>query len=564
MMKKETKAILSNILLGASLHAEAAGNVPTAGDIPRAEPPRVLPSPTPAKIAPPQKPAYQAVDSEKAIKLTIQTFHFIGNNAFSSEQLNSLLARYTNQEVGINELNDATKIITEFYRKNGYFLAQAYLPAQDVTENAIEIAVIEGMLGELTLSDTDGFDKGFMSRMAAYKLEKGTAVSEKNLVRNVTLLNALPSTRATAQLTPSDEIGGTDAEITLLPLPRFEAYLGTNTYGNRFTGREVLIAGARLNNPAGLGDQLSIDVKRSNDNGQRGIDLGYITPVHASGTMLSFRYNYIDYKLGGTFKALDAYGKSQYFNIALEQPILRDAQKGISARFSTTYKVMNDEVSTFSLENQRNIFAADIGLEADWLNKAGDVSHQLGVNIRTGKVMFQDDFAQVLDETGSKTKGGFAKYNLNVSRLQYFEGGTSLALRADYQRASKNLDSVERISIGGINRWRQYAELPSLADTGVVVGAELRKKIPANTFLAKILLLDISPYGFVDYGQGRLNQKPKAGDNHVKSTHIGLGLDATFKNAWLFSVTASHQNRDFEGSGAENEVRFWGQLQKFF
>lgn len=563
-MNSYYKVLGGVFLLGACLHAVAAGGVPDTGDIPRAEPPRSLPTTLPANIKKLEKPALKPTDSEKAIKINVQTFKFSGNQSFGDEQLSALLTDFLQDEIGLKELNKATSLITNFYRKNGYFLAQAYLPAQDVTQSTVEIAVIEGTLGELTVGGVEGFDEAFIKNMAAYQLGKGDPVSEKNLVRNITLLNSLPSTRATAQLNPSDTVGGTDVEITLQPLPRLEGYVGVNTYGNRFTGREVLLAGVRLNNPAGLGDQLSVDLKRSNDNGQRGLDLGYVTPVHASGTLLSLRYNYVDYKLGGAFKSLDAFGESQYFNIALDQPLVRDAQKGLSARFSTTYKVMNDEVSTVSLENRRNILAADFGLFGDWLNAAGDVSSQVGINIRTGKVMFKDDFAQALDETGAKTKGGFVKYTLNATRLQYFENGASLALRADYQRASKNLDSVEKISTGGVNRWREFAELPSLADSGFVVGAEFRKKMAANESLARLLLIDISPYGFIDFGRGKISQNASTSDNQVKSTHVGFGLDATFKNAWLLSLTASHQNRDFEGSGAENEARIWGQIRKYF
>jgi len=41
-------------------------------------------------------------------------------------------------------------------------------------------------------------------------------------------------------------------------------------------------------------------------------------------------------------------------------------------------------------------------------------------------------------------------------------------------------------------------------------------------------------------------------------------MDFMFKKNWQLGVTASHQNRDFEGANAENETRFWGQIQKEF
>ncbi|MFW5432405.1 MAG: ShlB/FhaC/HecB family hemolysin secretion/activation protein [Methylophilaceae bacterium] len=550
--------------MSTSFHVVAAGGVPDTGDIPRAEQPRALPSVPQTEIKKEVKPAIQAPDTGDNIKVIIQAFTFSGNQSFSNEQLSALLMDFEKREIGFKDLNEATKIITAFYRENGYFLAQAYLPAQDIAANTVEIAILEGKLGTLKLSGADDLNKAFMEKMAIYQLGVGGSVSEYNLVRNVTLLNALPGVDATAQLNPSSIVGATDIEVTLAPQPRLQGYIGANAYGNRFTGREVVLAGVQLNNPAGLGDQFSLNVKRSNNNGQRGVDLRYITPILASGTTLSLGYNYVDYKLGRELAPLDAFGESQYFNISIDQPILRDAHKGISFRYGTSYKVMNDEVATASLENRRNIFGADFGIYGDWLNEAGSVSNQVGLNIRTGKVMFKDDTAQALDESGAKTKGGFVKYSLSATRLQYFENGISLALQADYQRASKNLDSVEKLSIGGINRWRRFAELPSLADTGLAVGAELRKRISANKLLASISLVDISPFGFIDVGRGKVNQKTSANDNHVKSMHFGLGLDATFKNTWLFNVTASHQNRDFEGADAENEVRVWGQLIKYF
>ncbi len=554
------------VLWLASIFASAAiaGGVPNVADIPRAEQPKKQPSTRPVDIKQEEKLPYQPVAGSDAIKISVDRFVFSGNASFTADALNALLTDYQNRQIGMNALNDATQVITAFYRKHGYFLAQAYLPTQDIAGNTVEITVIEGQLGELSTSGTAGFDAVFMQNIAAYRLQPGDTVSERNLVRNVSILNALPATRATAQLSPNDRVGATDIEVTLEPLPKVQAYLGGNTYGNRFTGREVLIAGAKLNNPAGLGDQLSLDLKRARANGQRGLNFGYTTPVHAAGTLLSLGYNYVDYKLGRELAPLDASGESQYFNIALDHPVIRDAQKGVTAHFATSYKVMNDEVGLAALENRRKITAAEVGLVADWLNAAGNVSHQAGINIRGGRLKFNNDTAENIDQIGADTKGGFVKYNLTASRLQYFDNGSSLSLHADYQRASKNLDSVEKMSIGGVSAWRQYAELPSLADTGLVLGAEFRQKLTVAEVLTKKGIVDISPYVFLDLGRGKINQKALSGDNHVKSIQAGLGVDATFKQNWVLSVSGSHQNRDFSGEGAENELRFWGQLIKYF
>lgn len=551
-------------LICAAIGSEAAPALPDSANIPRPEP--VLPPPNvaPAEIKQQEKPAYKPSASEKEVKLVIQTFTFSGNKRFTSELLSDLISIYTKREIGLKELNEATKMITDHYRKNGYFLAQAYLPAQDINENSVEIAVLEGNLGEMKLNGTENLNAEFLKKLAAYRLKNGDAVSEHNLVRNVTIINSLPAIRASAQLNAGDEVGSTNVEIDLQPLPRWGAYVAANTYGNRFTGREVVLAGIRLNNPAGVGDQLSLNLKNARDDGQRGLQLAYFTPIHASGTLLSLSYNYVDYKLGGEFEALEATGDSQYFNFGVDQPLVRNAQHGLTARFAGSHKKVNDEVSAFALKNRRDISGIELGLFGDWLDSSGEASNQLGINIHAGRVNFKNDFAEALDETGAKIAGSFVKYNLIASRVQYFTNGVSLTLRADYQAANKNLDSVEKFSIGGINRWRAYAELPNQADAGFMAGAEIRKRIPANQSLASLLLVELSPYAFVDAGKGIVNENALSNDNHVKSIQAGLGMDFLFKKDWHLSVSASHQNRDFEGVDAENETRFWGQILKEF
>ena len=38
-----------------------------------------------------------------------------------------------------------------YYRAHGYFVARAYLPAQDITGGEVEIAVLEGRIGTVTV-----------------------------------------------------------------------------------------------------------------------------------------------------------------------------------------------------------------------------------------------------------------------------------------------------------------------------------------------------------------------------------------------------------------------------
>jgi hemolysin activation/secretion protein len=561
--KKVVKStFLLACLLGISSAGWSATVLPDAADIPRPQPTPPVP-PKPAKIPQPEAPQ-PAVGDEASISVVVNRFVFTGNKAFDAEQLSPLVADFVGKEASLSTLQLASKRITDFYRKHGYLLAVAYLPAQDIQQNTVEIAVLEGSLGALKLNVPATLSETFLSQMAQYQLEPEGAITERNLVRNVTQLNALPGLVASAQLNPGVNTGSSDVEITLEPVPAVQGYVAINTYGNRFTGRETLLTGLAINNLAGVGDQLFLSLRNSNNDGQRGINLGYVTPIHSSGTLLTASINYVDYQLGGPFKQLKASGDSQFFNIGIDQPLFRDAQAGLSLHIGATHKRVDDEIAEFSFNNQRHITNVDLGLMVDWFNAAGDVSYELGVYTRAGTLSFKDAFAESLDAASTRTEGHFIKHNITANRAQFFGNGVQWALRADYQYSNRNLDSVEKLMIGGINRWRAFAELPSQADTGLMLGTELRKNWQAGPVLSKLMLEGLGLYGFLDYGRGRLNRNALSEDNHVRSTTVGLGTDVAFIKKWMLGLTWSHQARKFDGLSSENETRVWGQLQKDF
>ena len=554
------------ILIGGFLsipHAKGAPVLPDSANRPKTEPQPAFPLVSPPQVGQEKVQEFKpTMDESSAIKVTVSTFKFSGNSSFSNEQLSALLTSFLNRPLDIKELNQAANTITQFYRSHGFLLAQAYLPEQDISQGLLEISIIEGKLGELKLKFSPALDENFLKRLASNNLTPGSAIREDNLVKNVTILNSLPALRATAQLNPGEQVGTGNAEIDLQELPRWGAIVTANTYGNRFTGREVVNGLFYLNNLAGRGDRLNLSLTSSKDDGQRGLRLGYAIPVHDSGTLLSLDYNYADYKLGAEFEVLDATGKSYFLGALIDQPIVRAKQRNLTARFGISYKDVTDEVEAFVLETHRNIEAIDFGAYGDWRDKLNGFN-QLGINIRYGYVDFKNNRAEVDDAAGAETAGSFIKYNIFVSRIQPLSTNLNLTLRAEYQGADQNLDSSEKFSIGGINRWRAFAELPTSADRGLELGLELRGRI-FGTRLAQLHIQGLSPYGFIDYGTGTLNQNALSSNNGVKSIHYGLGIDASIAKRWFTGLTISQQERRIDGNPREYETRTWGQIQKEF
>lgn len=551
------------MLLGVSI-ASAAPSLPDSANIPKAEPQQSFPKIDDPALQDRTRPALQEPAGEDAIQVRVDVFKFSGNLSISDEELSNVLKDFSGRSLTIKDLNQAVNLITLHYRSRGFLLAQAYLPEQDISTNQVEIAIIEGQLGKLEFNAPATLDSAFLEAIAARQLNAADTIRENNLIRNITVLNSLPGIKATAQLNPGAEIGTSDAGIEIQEEPRWNAVLSANTYGNRFTGREVINGTLFLNNLAGRGDQATLNLRSSNHERQRGVQIGYLLPVHASGTLLNLNYSYVDYRLSGPFAALKASGNSEYVGIGLDQPLLRSRYQNITARGTLSYKDVTDDVAAFLLKNHRNITAAEIGLYGDWRAPSSNAYSQIGINIKSGHVDFRNNFAQVLDDIGAESDGDFVKYNIFASHMQPISQRSSLTLHAEYQGSNKNLDSAEKLAIGGINRWRAFGELPTSADRGLIAGAELRTILTEDNFLAKFLHSNLSPYIFYDAGRGVINHSALSSNNHVKSSHVGLGVDAAFLKQWYLGLAVSHQKRDIDGSGSEHETRAWGQLQVSF
>jgi hemolysin activation/secretion protein len=564
-----SKVFLAMLGLLVALATYAAPNLPDPANTPRLQTqpsPPVINSPN---IQQKDTEVYPSpLQSQSDIQITIQHVEFMGNKNINETLLLPLLIDFLDKPIGIKELSQMTARVTRYYREQGFMLAEAYLPEQDIAQNTLKIAVVEGYLGELKLQTKGNLDEAFFKKIASHQLANHAIIRESNLVNNITLINSLPGVSAASELAPGQEIGYSDISIAIESQPRLAGFVAANTYGNRFTGREVLNAGLFVNNLAGRGDRLSLNLKNSNHERQRAALLGYLLPITETGTILNLNAGYSDYRLGGEFAILGATGDSAFMSAFLDQPLLRSRQRNITTRIGFSYKDVSDDVSAFSLENHRNINALELGLFGDWRDISWYRFNQLGLNLKLGSVNIKNGLASSLDASGANTSGDFVKYNIFASRIQPISSAFNMILRAEFQGVSKNLDTSEKIAIGGINRWRAFGELPTSADRGLIVGAELRKTPVPLTGLAKLLPIfnsaEASPYMFFDYGRGNINHHALSDNNHVKSSHFGLALDMQFAKKWALDLSVSHQESKIDNIDAERETRLWGQIQKEF
>lgn len=483
-------------------------------------------------------------------KIQVSTFAISGNSAIASDVLQAALADLKDRALTLAELQSAADRVTQAYRKQGFVLARAYLPAQEVDAGVVRIVVLEGRFGAVTVSNQSLVSDRVITNTVS-GLKSGDTVTAGALERRLLLLNDLPGVSARSTLQPGSAVGTSDLQIQLAPGPRFAGGVSADNYGNTYNGAYRLNGALDINNPFHSGDQISLRALVSDEN-QHYLRGQYELPVGVFGTRAGAAYSWMDYELAKDFKVLQSSGDAQIATAYVSQPWLRRRDAGFSTQLSYDNKQLHDETGLFGLDSKKRLDNGTLSLNGylrDHLGGGGVTAASLGWT--AGHVNIRDDISEAIDAATVQTEGRFQKWMPALQRQQRLGDGLTLNLQARGQLASGNLDSAEKISLGGAYAVRAYPEGEATGDEGWVANAELRAGLNPQWQLGS----------FADFGGITVNKDPVgSGDNHRTLSGVGLaaywGLGHWRANAYF----ALPLNGEKASSDTPRASRLWAQF----
>lgn len=497
--------------------------------------------------APPTAPTAQGPT------LQVNGFTLSGNQAISSELLLPLLSDLQGRVVSLGELQTGANRITELYRQRGYPLARAYLPAQEIDGGVVQIAVIEGRYGEVKVNNTSRTSEAALAPLTA--LKSGDAVRAESLERSLLLLSDTPGIEVKSTLTPGASVGATDLLVDVQPGPLVSGSVTLDNFGNRFTGEYRLGGNLNLNSPLGLGDRLSLQALGSNEDQQYG-RIGYQLPIGPWATQVGVAYSDMDYQLAKNFEDLDAHGNARITSVYAIQPLIRSRGLSLSAQLQYDDKRLKDDIDLFdskSDKRSRVVIASLTGNSQDRLLGGGINSFALAWS--QGSLNIDGRLNQWVDDLTAGTQGRFHKVNPSLVRLQRLTDRFSLYTQLQGQWSDGNLDSSEKISLGGSYGVRAYPQGEASGDQGWLGNVELRYALTDSWQLST----------FVDHGKVRLNKDTwSSGENHRSLSGAGVGANwAAY--GWQLTTSASWKLGNAQAqSDVDRSPRVWAQLVRYF
>jgi hemolysin activation/secretion protein len=516
------------------------------------------PAPATSNSALPHQDNRPAMSGPDSKRILVRHWRITGSHVFTAEQLEPLIREFRGQKLTLRELNGVAALITAYYRRHGYLLSRAYVPAQDIRENTVEIAVIEGHLADIVVTNNSAVAGSLITRHLERLRRKGP-VEGHALERSLLLLSDLPGVDVRSTLMPGRAVGTSDLDVQVHPTSRVTGSIDADNFGNSYTGTYRGGGTLNINNPFHYGDVFSARVSSAGS----GMNYGRVswqTSIGGSGLKIGIADSELRYRLRGRFTSLDAHGSARVGTLWTSYPLLRSEYTNLSVQLSYDNKHLDDRVDFIDSDSRKTLGVWTLGVSGNRTDGFGGGGLSAGsLSLISGQLNLDPITAQIdAGEGGHHTEGRYGKLMFSFSRAQRLTDEVSLYAALIGQFSNKNLDTSETQSLGGGYGVRAYPQDEGIGDDAALINMELQWKLPD--------VPDVQTIAFVDAGTVRINHSPLPTDTHNRRYLVseGFGVRWLRRNNFTLNAYLAWRSGPLPQSDVDRRPRAWIQFAQYF
>lgn len=411
-------------------------------------------------------PKLQAAPVEDERCFAIEQIRLEGATLLAEDDQQAVLQRFAGECLGVGQLNELLKAITQFYIDRGYVTSRAYLPQQDLSSGELRVIVVEGRLEGLDSSElaTD------RELAMGFPGQPGDVLDLRELEQLVDQLNRLPSRQAQLELVPGEEVGGSRVRLQGQRDKPWRAGLNRHNDGQTSTGEQQWGLSFDWDSPLGLADQLSLRANRDavSDSYRHSHSQSLIYQVPYGWWNFSYSYSQSYYRTQseGNGFLFDQDGDSKTHALRGERVLHRDSVSKTAFNLGVSHLRTNNFILGNRIDtSSTRLSEAQLGFNHGRRIGSAFVNADLGWQRGIGAF----DAQRAGDPQDSQPVARYNKYSLALSYLQPFAlWGESFSFDslAYGQKSEDVLFSPQRISIGGLSSVRGFKDESLSGDTG--------------------------------------------------------------------------------------------------
>lgn len=434
-----------------------------------------LPKPT-AHAVLGKAPVSAPIAGAEQLQFTLHTIELSGNTVITSAELTKLYQPYLGKQITLAKLQEIVDDITTYYRKQGYVLSQAVLPAQKIDQGIVKIQIVEGYINQVSIDGKiDVRLTKLLQDMAAH-IKASRPLKADVLERYALLVNDLPGVSVKTIITPDNTKLGAANLIFVVQQQRIALNLDYDNRGTRWLGPNEYGIGTQVNSLLRAGDETTFNVLTTTDSKELYYyNLSHDTPLGTDGTRLNISANYTRTHPGFTLAPYEIIGNSYTLATSIIHPLLRERDENLFVRGGINLlNSKNDILDTgFNADRTRSInIGLDYNLYDQWQG-VSIISTQItqGLDILEARINGTD----ILPLSRPNGHADFTKFSANLSRLQYLPAQFSILLSTTGQYALNPLLSADQFTFGGSQFGTAYDPAELIGDSGTAGKLELRR-----------------------------------------------------------------------------------------
>ncbi len=502
-----------------------------------------------------EKPVDQGQGDLGQGEINVQQIKFQHNlQTISDAELQQFVQPYLNKTYKLSEFKTIVGALQQWLAtKHGLIKAQVWIPLQEIEHGVVQLNITQGSVAGFAVSDkvVNQNQLKALQQFAQQDLAVGSPLTQQSLehvaYRAIDYLNQ----PVQIVLIPTPTVGEYKVLLDVRPQPKVSGNVTLDNTGNVYTSVFRDFTTVKINDLTEHSDQLTLGAQLLNSY-QHTFYGRYELPLQ-QGWRLGAETQYYDYELCCNFKALHATGIVKQFSVDALYTLTRQrdlsAWLGVKAKYwNGTNQQLNNETS------DRVIKSVSLLSNIAWSNFA---DHALKVELTGGEVNLNNVVDVTVDDVTAKIAGGYAKILAN-----YFindplsDRGTALG-HLTAQLSNSNLESSEKLSMGGLTAIRAYPYGEGLGDQGAVAQFEYRYQISPK----------INASAFYDAGYVQLNKNQWINGSVNQYGLQGVGVSSIWNPIPALSLQTivaaklgKNKGRDVnqnDSDGKDSKVRVW-------
>lgn len=506
----------------------------------------------------------EAEEGAKAL-ITLKDIQFQGVSILGDMELKGIVEPYLNTPMTYEQMLEIGMTVEAYYRKNNY-LARAILPPQDLTQGVLVIDVIESVFSKIEieqeLADLPNTQE-HVTALIESQQKTGEPLNTQSLDRALALANDVPGINAQGSLRQGREPGETELLLKLYQGRTRQAELNIDNGGSRSTGAIRLMATLNWFNPGDFADLLNAVAVHTQ--GSDYARLAYSVPVGTDGWRMGVNASSMNYKvIVGDQGMVGAFGEAITKGLEWVYPLLRADDRSATVTLAAdTKKFQNTSAQGLVMSDyEAKVMSAQVSGFFRDLNPGGGTG-TYSLQLSHGNINLDGSLSQQTDKNTVRTEGEFNKLRLNGTWQQAITTSTSTFVSYTGQLSDKNLDSSEKMQLGGMNGVRAYPTGEGSGSDGQMVQFELRHQLENGINMA----------AFYDWGQVYLQHNPDypGGPANNRNIYKGIGASVGYttedginiKATWARKIGNNPNPNPINGNdqdGTRDRNRYWLQV----